>query len=657
MAPINYPASYYTNNAERPVVITTKSTESKGQRPLPLGNARFWEYFGHVCGTLTFCMSLIGIIVGIIALANYSSDKDWKGRIGGDIQVTRMATEKTVKLILEDTTPKLRNILDSVLFQLPKMLASIASKINTQTPPPPTTSGHSTALATQCSSNCENRPEIGYDYLRQVEQSLQRITNISIQLLEASEIHSMAGAYPNALYKIRTQDSWSVTAKECPLQAFQPNLNLIPAMIGTATGALIRNCVRQPVIVVDDGVYMLTYLAMRGSCQDHQKSVRHFEMGVITSDPFGDPVPTPLRHWTKRALPAYDGCALAVKGHAGFALCTETSVGPLRDRTAKRKPNIVLFKASLVGELSERVIPPQSWLSGFSFFSVYTVAGKGYAYHSKFHAFGNVVRVGQSEYQAKCRGTGCPTANQDDCNTAQRVSQEDNTYLHQAILSVDIDSVIDPEDVVYVIERDQYYQASAGDLYRVPETGEILYNLHNGGWSNEVQVGRIQPSDRFYMREIQLTSTRVPAPNGCNRVKGCPGGCVAVISPAFTPMHPEFNVGVGIFPMNQPHNPSIMHVQQQTELFWKPIVGGNITLHESSIACYSTVPPNPSYDLCIGVMTLLLHQGQLPQFQALSWYQPTMCNGNAPQNRRALIPVIVEDSKAMSVSSDAPRTP
>nr|WPV62666.1 MAG: attachment glycoprotein [Jingmen rodent narmovirus 1] len=573
----------------------------------------------HILSVLGTILALINIILGIIIIVNHTKEsyatQETLTLVNSEVQ-----TVNGIKGILsENVEPKVRSILDSVSFQLPKLLSSYLGPGTkcTSTPPPVQAPNKTPSPVTQPGQSQDTGLIVG---------NLTQNVLLLKSLISQYEICPINKGYLYQTHlRVPTAGSFLSVPKSCTRKTKEDNLNLIPAFIGTINSEFINSCTRQPVIAIDNGIYSLTYMTMRGTCQDHRKSSRHFEIGILKRDGFQDPVLTPVHHWVEAAVPAYDGCSLAINKGTAYSLCTSTTDGPPTDMAENIVPSVVLFAFDLEGNYGKRVLDTAAISKPERTYALLTLTGQAAIRDHVYYAFGYRVFTHSEEGNSKCVTAECGDNIQEQCNSKSRLDASNGRFRGLIVWQVDLSDTYYHGDKFTDIPRSQYYQITNGNIYGSDASSHFLYQLVNTGWYNKPMYGRMSLGDTVTLNDLARTYDTLSSTEQCPTSYGCPSDCSITTSATYYPLDSDFSTAVGILTLSQGKTPVITYAQDDHRIFLKSVVGDRLNVRETSLVCYNTVPPMNDYVFCTSVWTLNLIDGRNPSLYTFSWYQPTDC--------------------------------
>nr|QIM74042.1 attachment glycoprotein [Paramyxoviridae sp.] len=625
-------ATYYTGNGrpDRVKVSTNYSQNPYWYVPSDRGLRRLMNMVVNAIMVMGVVFAMVNIILGIIIITQSSGSRQDTSKSLEVLQQVDVNAATTKQLISENIEPKIRSILDSVSFQLPKLLSSL---LGPGKPEPPGIGP--TENPYQFTPN--HQPELNESSCLRIEQSVTNnaaaLFNISFDLKSVMyEIMTKADScvtlptYSELYTRVRTSSTAVRNPKTCQRMGLESDMNLIPAFIGTDTGALINSCVRQPVIAMGDGVYALTYLTMRGTCADHRHAVRHFEIGIVRRDAWWDPVLTPIHHFSEPGTPVLDGCSLVVKNQTALAFCTLTIDGPATDITNGAALGLALIHFNIRGEYSKHSIDPRSIDTQRQALHLVTLPGKAAIRKGILYSFGYMVTRNTEPGDSKCVTEECNQNNQEKCNTYSRTTIGPNKPRSMVLFQLDIGAEYFTVDKAVVVPRTQYYQLTSGDIFYTGEDNDLLYQLHNKGWYNKPIRGRLTIDNQVTLHEHTRTYDSLSTRETCNPRLGCPSSCEISSMASYFPLDKDFKSSVGVVALRNGMTPIVTYSTDDWRNHWKYIKNYEYESVESSLSCYSPDPALDDYVLCTTVMTAKLLGNTNPQLVTASWYQIDKCH-------------------------------
>ncbi|AAQ23992.1 attachment glycoprotein [Mossman virus] len=624
--------SYYTGTGrnDRVKVVTTQSTNPYWAHNPNQGLRRLIDMVVNVIMVTGVIFALINIILGIVIISQSAGSRQDTSKSLDIIQHVDSSVAITKQIVMENLEPKIRSILDSVSFQIPKLLSSLLGPGKTDPPIALPTKASTPVIPTEY-------PSLNTTTCLRIEESVTQnaaaLFNISFDLKTVMyELVTRTGgcvtlpSYSELYTRVRTFSTAIRNPKTCQRAGQETDLNLIPAFIGTDTGILINSCVRQPVIATGDGIYALTYLTMRGTCQDHRHAVRHFEIGLVRRDAWWDPVLTPIHHFTEPGTPVFDGCSLTVQNQTALALCTLTTDGPETDIHNGASLGLALVHFNIRGEFSKHKVDPRNIDTQNQGLHLVTTAGKSAVKKGILYSFGYMVTRSPEPGDSKCVTEECNQNNQEKCNAYSKTTLDPDKPRSMIIFQIDVGAEYFTVDKVVVVPRTQYYQLTSGDLFYTGEENDLLYQLHNKGWYNKPIRGRVTFDGQVTLHEHSRTYDSLSNQRACNPRLGCPSTCELTSMASYFPLDKDFKAAVGVIALRNGMTPIITYSTDDWRNHWKYIKNADLEFSESSLSCYSPNPPLDDYVLCTAVITAKVMSNTNPQLLATSWYQYDKCH-------------------------------
>ncbi|UQM99627.1 cell attachment protein [meleucus virus] len=610
---------YYTGG--RSPQINTQHTYANMPPFIPLRNRKstLIKAALKIVAVVSFIAALVNIVLGIIVIAQGANSRLKFEKLQLVTSSTDITTAQLLKEQHEFTSPYLRNIMDAVTYQIPRLISNSWSTTN----PKPVTPQSPPIIINQgeCLTGGDLVAGLKYLYgnltytLQSYVLEAQTTTHPLLTLNRRVDIINRPRMNPTSMYNMGS----------CNRASFDQPYNFFPAYVGTATGDLVGTCTRQPVLQIWDGYYALTYMTFRGTCQDHTHSSRHFEFGVIKRDGYLDPVMMSLFHFTKSAVPALDGCILGMNMSRAYALCSTTNKGPPMDIHEGRTPGLMLYVFGVNGELEEIPIDPSTFSGYVTGTILVPLAGQAVVRGRHLIGFGYMTTLQEEIGTSKCVSNNCGSDTQHACDANSRIYISDGNPRSMVVIMLDLSDGTTSDDRILLIPRDQYYQIMPGNIFHSQNDDYLLYSLTNHGWYDKPIYGKLFLNGHVRMEEYPRDYDRISSTATCTTPFGCPSTCSVTTAPTYVPITSDFSVAVGVLSLSQGRTPVVTHAQENRRIDIKQVRDSTVEVRETSLVCYTQMPRIDKYVFCTAVFTIV-HQGnQNPTLSAVTWYHPDIC--------------------------------
>uniref|UniRef100_A0AAU7E2D9 HN glycoprotein n=1 Tax=Otomys rat paramyxovirus TaxID=3141898 RepID=A0AAU7E2D9_9MONO len=572
-----------------------------------------------IIAIVSFLAAVTNMILGIILIAQGSSSLLQMLQLKKSASEIHQHTDELLKEQHEFIGPYLRNIMDAVSYQLPRLISN--SFLTTRPKPGPM----GCPAVTIQQQNCVSDSGV-HSHVRALYGNLTYYLQYMFgELGYQSQTAQSNSRRVDIINRPRMNPTSHFDMGSCTRAAFVNGYNFYPAYIGTTSGDLLGTCTRQPVIQVFDGFYSLTYLAIRGSCLDHLHSTRHFEIGVVKRDGYLDPALVSMFHHMESAVPALDGCILAMNHSRAYALCATTNKGPPTDIHEGRTPGLALVTFGVDGSYNKIPVDGSSF-TGYGTGSILIpMAGQGVIKGNHLIGFGYMTRMEEEPGLSKCIVTGCSADSQQTCNQNSRLHITEAYPRSMVIIMLDITDNPESDNRVVLIPRDQYYQVGPGNIYLSQQNNYYLYNLQNQGWYDRPIYGKLYIGDTVTLEEYARDYDRVTSTGTCTTPFGCPSTCSVTTSPTYYPMTSDFSVAVGVLSLSMGKTPVVTLAQNNVRLDVKPVRDSTVEVKETSLVCYTQMPRIDRYVFCTALMTTQYPNMVQPSLSSFTWYQPDIC--------------------------------
>uniref|UniRef100_A0AB38ZJQ3 Attachment glycoprotein n=1 Tax=Jingmen Crocidura shantungensis henipavirus 1 TaxID=2928971 RepID=A0AB38ZJQ3_9MONO len=329
-----------------------------------------------------------------------------------------------------------------------------------------------------------------------------------------------------------------------PTFAIGPDIHPMPEL--TEPIQLKNHCAVFPTVALGESIYVYSHQIRKTPCRSEDIIHQRVSLGRIVDRGFSGPRASPLSTWDLQETNYLSSCSVAASGETGWVLCVTTDKFTRNTVYLGPYTGLKLYRLNIRGQKEDYSIAVSDIKADANIIALSLTRGSGVPKNNKLIFLGIAAVRDVDTTGVLCPEWKCDNIDNNviSCIHSYRVTSDDNNYLMNVVVTVDVTPAGKMTATISLIPMSESYIGSEGGVIDKP--GGYGLMISNKGWFARIRYGQTERAIPQRYEWTDFMSLETPYYLYCKGGRICPGSCKTWNFTVPTILNPSGSIIVGV---------------------------------------------------------------------------------------------------------------